>query len=230
MRTGEAEVDARRRVETISHVIHNTTVVVVAAVAIVTILPEFGINAGPLIAGLGLVGLAVGFGAQNLVRDVINGVEILLENQYGRGDFVRVRSTTGGTYAGVVEDINLRRTVLRDVDGAVYFISHGHIEAASNLTRGATAFNFTVAVDPKADLERVAQVIDRVGHELAVDTGYSARVRRAPSASGVEALGESSVALRVEGESAPGEQGRVANEMRRRLKQAFDAEGIALKG
>ena len=222
----EPEAEVRRRIETLSDVIHRTTVVVIAIVAVVTVLPEFGINAGPLIAGLGLVGLAVGFGAQNIVRDVINGIEILMENQYGRGDFVRMRSTTGGSYGGVVEDINLRRTVLRDTDGSVHFISHGQIEAATNLTRGSSGLGFKVVVEYSEDLGRVFALIDRVGQELAAAAEFASLVKQAPRAGGVDRLGETSVEVRVEGVTEPGEQWRVASELRRRLKAAFDAEGI----
>jgi small conductance mechanosensitive channel len=221
---GRSEAEAARRLETLSDVIYRTTVVVVSIVPMITILPEFGINAGPLIAGLGLIGLAVGFGAQNLVRDVINGMEILIENQYGRGDFVKL-----GAFSGVVEDINLRRTVLRDNDGAVHFISHGHIEVASNLTRGYARINFTLAVANTADLERVYEVIERTGAELAADEAYAASIREAPRAEGVERLGETNLEVRVTGVTAPGEQWRVAGELRRRLKAAFDAEGLGVR-
>ena len=223
---GEPEAEVSKRIETLSDVIYRTTVVVITMVALVTILPEFGINVGPLIAGLGLVALAVGFGAQNLVRDIITGVEILMENQYARGDFVRMRSTTGGAYSGVVEDINLRRTVLRDTDGSLHFISHGHIEAATNLTRGSSGLAFTVVVAYSEDLDRVFEVIDAVGLSLAQDPEFGPKIRLAPRAAGVERLAGSSVELKVEGVTEPGEQWRVAGELRRRLKTAFDVAGI----
>ena len=226
---GEAEVEIGKRLATLSDVIYRTTVLVISVVAIVTILPEFGLYAGPLIAGLGLVGLAVGFGAQNLVRDLINGLEILIENQYGRGDFIRVRSSTGGSYSGNVEDINLRRTVLRDVDGAVHFISHGQIEATSNYTRGFSRVSFNVLVAYDTDLDRVFEVIDRTGRELAADPAFAPLVREAPRASGLERLGEASVKVRVVGVTEPGEQWTVAAELRKRLKQALDAEGIRIR-
>jgi small conductance mechanosensitive channel len=227
---GEPDLEVTRRIETLSDVIYRTIVVVIATVAVVTILPEFGINAGPLIAGLGLVGLAVGFGAQHLVRDVITGIEILMENQFGRGDFVRMRSTTGGSYSGVVEDINLRRTVLRDTDGSVHFISHGQIEAATNLTRGQSGLAFNVVVAYSEDLDRVFEVIDRVGQEVARDPEYGPRIRQVPRAAGVERLAGASVEVKVEGITEPGEQWRVAAELRRRLKAAFDAAGIRVGG
>jgi small conductance mechanosensitive channel len=223
---GVPDGEVNKRIETLSDVTYRTIVAVIVIIAIVTILTVLGINAGPLIAGLGLVGLAVGFGAQHIVRDLINGIEILMENQYGRGDFVRMRTTTGGGYGGVVEDINLRRTVLRDTDGSVHFLSHGHIEAATNLTRGSSGIGFNVVVSYREDLDKVFGVIDRVGLELANDPAYAAKIRQAPRAGGVERLGEASIEVRVEGVTEPGEQWLVAGELRRRLKAAFDAAAI----
>ncbi|MPZ50292.1 MAG: mechanosensitive ion channel [Dehalococcoidia bacterium] len=227
--TGEPEIEVMRRIETLSDVIYRTTAAVIAIVAVVTVLPEFGINAGPLIAGLGLVGLAVGFGAQNIVRDVINGIEILMENQYGRGDSVRMRSVTGGLYAGVVEDINLRRTVLRDADGAVHSISHGSIEVATNLTRGSSGLSLTITVAYSADLDKVFEVIDKVGQEVASEPGLGASIRQVPRASGVESVDQASVAVRVEAVTEPGAQWRVASELRRRIKVALDAAGVGVR-
>lgn len=131
---GEPEIEVSKRIETLSHVIYRTALVVVLLIVIVTTLPEFGVNVAPLIAGLGLAGLAVGFGAQNVVRDVINGVFILVENQYGKNDVVTIAGVTG-----LVEDINLRRTTLRDLDGTVHFVPHSQVEVASNWTKGFSA-------------------------------------------------------------------------------------------
>jgi small conductance mechanosensitive channel len=226
---GESEIEVSKRIETLSEVIYRTTAGIITLVAIVTILPEFGVNAGPLIAGLGLVGLAVGFGAQNLVRDVINGLEILIENQYGRGDFVRLRTTTGGSISGNVEDINLRRTVLRDFDGAAHFIAHGSVEVSSNLTRGFSRVYFTVAVPYDSDLDRVFAIIDRVGRELVADPEFAGRLRQPPQAGGIDKIGETSIEVRVTGATEPGEQWVVAMELRRRLRAAFDSEGIRIR-
>ena len=226
---GDPEIEVAKRIATLSDVIYKTAVSAIVAVGLITVLPEFGIAAGPLIAGLGIVGLAVGFGAQNLVKDVINGVEILIENQYGRGDFVRLRTTTGGSISGVIEDINLRRTMLRDTDGAAHFIAHGSIEVSRNLTRGYSMSTFLVGVSHGSNIEKAFEVIDRVGAELARAPDFAARIRVAPSAHAVERLGDSSVEIRVTGTTQPGDQWAVTNEMLRRLKAAFDAEGIRFK-
>jgi moderate conductance mechanosensitive channel len=226
---GEPEVEVQKRIETVSDVLYRTMVVVIAAVAIITILPEFGVNAGPLIASLGLLGIAVGFGAQKLVRDVIGGIEILLENQYGRGDYVGFRSSSGGTVAGTVEDVNLRRTIIRDIDGAVHFISHSHIDMASNFTRGYSRVAFNITVPYTADLDRILSEIDAIGAGLANDPNFKPLIREAPKARGVESLGENALQVRIEGITEPGEQWRVASELRFRLKRIFDKEGISVQ-
>jgi small conductance mechanosensitive channel len=226
---GEPMVEVSKRIETLTDVIYKTAVTAIVVLGLVTILPEFGIAVGPLIAGLGLVGLAVGFGAQNLVKDMINGIEILMENHYGRGDFVRLRTTTGGNISGVIEDVNLRRTMLRDTDGAAHFISHGSIEVSSNLTRGFSQVSFLVSVSQNSDLDRAFEVINRVGEELVKDPAYDAKIRTTPASKGIERLGDSTVDIRVTGITEPGEHWAVSHELQRRIKAAFDAEGIRFK-
>jgi small conductance mechanosensitive channel len=226
---GEPVIEVSKRIETLTDVIYKTTVTAIVVLGLVTILPEFGIAVGPLIAGLGLVGLAVGFGAQNLVKDMINGIEILMENHYGRGDFVRLRTTTGGNISGVIEDVNLRRTMLRDTDGAAHFISHGSIEVSSNLTRGFSQVSFLVSVSQNSDLDRAFEVINRVGEELAKDPAYEAKIRTTPASKGIERLGDSTVDIRVTGITEPGEQWAISHELQRRIKAAFDTEGIRFK-
>ena len=220
---GEPEIEIKKRVDTLSHVIYRTLLVVVLAIVIVTVLPEFGINAAALIAGLGLFGLAVGFGAQNLVKDVINGTFILVENQYGVGDVVTVAGITG-----VVEDLNLRRTVLRDLDGTVHSISHGVIDTTSNWTKSYSRVNLNVGVAYESNLDHVIQVINRVGKELAEDSEFKDKIIDPPHVLRVDAFKESAIELKIIGETAPIEQWGIMGELRLRLKKAFDAEGIAI--
>jgi small conductance mechanosensitive channel len=216
------EVEVKKRVETLSHVLYTTVVIAVTVMAVVTILPEFGVNAGPLIAGLGLVGLAVGFGSQNLVKDVINGMFILVENQYSEGDVVNIAGKSG-----FVEDINLRRTVLRDQDGAVHFIPHSQITTATNMTKGFSRINLSVHVPFDTDIDRVFEVIDKVGLDLAADKVFGPKITSAPKTLRVEDMKGGVIEVKVVGETAPMEQWEVMGELRRRLKRAFDAAGIA---
>ena len=226
---GQPEIEISKRIATLSDVIYRSVAVVIAIIAAVTVLAEFGVNPGPLIAGLGLVGLAVGFGAQNAVRDLINGLEILIENQFGKGDYIRLRTTTGGNVSGSVEDINLRRTVVRDPDGAVHFVSHGSVEVASNFTRGYSRAVVNVVVPYDSDLDRAFEVINRTGQLLAADPDFASRMRQPPQQAGIERVGETTVEIRVSGVTEPGEHLAVAYELRRRLKAALDAEGIRMR-
>jgi small conductance mechanosensitive channel len=219
--SNEPEVEVKKRIDTLTQVISRTIVLVVFVLAFVTVLPEFGVNAGPLIAGLGLVGLAVGFGSQNLVKDVINGMFILVENQYAVGDVVRVAGLNGQ-----VEDMNLRRTVLRDQDGAVHFIPHSQITTATNLTKGFSRINLSVHVPYDTDIDKVFEIINSVGKELAEDEAFREKIEAAPHALRVEQTSGGSVEVSVRGDTAPMEQWAVAGEMRRRLIRAFDKEGI----
>ena len=218
---GEPAIEVKKRIDTLSHVIYRTLLFVVLAVVVVTILPEFGVNAAALIAGLGLFGLAVGFGAQNLVKDIINGTFILVENQYGVGDVVTV-----GGITGVVQDINLRRTILRDMDGVVHSVGHGQVDITSNWTKSFSRVNLNVAVSYTTDLDRAIEVINGVGKELAEDPMYKGRIIDAPHVLRVDAFAESGIELKIIGDTAPIEQWTIMGELRLRLKKAFDAEGI----
>jgi small conductance mechanosensitive channel len=221
--SGEPEIEVRKRIETLSHVVYRTTVVAVALLVVVMVLPEFGVDVAPLIAGLGLVGLAVGFGAQNLVKDVINGVFILVENQYGRGDVVTIADISG-----LVEDINLRRTVLRDLDGTVHFVPHSQIAVASNLTKGYSRVNLNVRIAYEADVDHAIAVVNRVGLEMSREPEYEGKIKDPPHVLRVDDLSESAIELKIIGETAPIEQWDIMGQLRLRIKAAFDREGIVI--
>lgn len=220
---GQPEVEIEKRVDTISHVAYRTIWIVAVLVGLITILPEFGINTSALLAGAGLVGLAVGFGAQSLVKDVISGLFVLVENQYSKGDVVNVAGI-----GGLVEDVNLRRTLLRDLDGTVHSVPNGEVIVASNLTRSWARVNTIVSVSYGDDLDHVFGVINRVGQELANDPDWSNDIIEAPRALGVEDFGDSGIDIRILGDTQPIRQWDVMRELRKRLKKAFDAEGIEI--
>jgi small conductance mechanosensitive channel len=219
----EPEIEVTKRIETLSHVIYRTALVVVLIIVVMTLLPEFGINPAPMIAGLGLAGLAVGFGAQNLVKDLINGMFILVENQYGRNDVVTIAGVTG-----LVEDINLRRTTLRDLDGTVHFVPHSQVEVASNWTKGFSRVNLNVTVSYDSNLDHVIEVVNRVGKELAEDPAFMTLIKEPPHVLRVDGFRETGIDIKVVGETVPIEQWTVMGELRLRLKKAFDAEGIVI--
>jgi len=220
---GQPEIEVRKRIETLSHVIYRTSLAVVLLLVLVMVLPQFGVDVAPLIAGLGLVGLAVGFGAQNLVKDVINGIFILVENQYGRGDVVQIADISG-----LVEDMNLRRTVLRDLDGTVHFVPHSQILVASNLTKGYSRVNLNVRIAYETDVDHAIEVVNRIGLEMSKEAEYEGKIKDPPHVLRVDALTDSAIELKITGETAPIEQWEIMGELRRRLKLAFDKEGILI--
>jgi small conductance mechanosensitive channel len=220
---GQPQAEVDKRVNTLAHVIHRTAWVAAIPIVLITVLPEFGVNTSALLAGTSLFALAIGFGAQSLVKDVISGAFILVENQYAKGDVVNICGV-----GGVVEDVNLRRTLLRDLDGAMHSVPNGQVEVASNLTRTWSRANMTVSVSYSESLEHVFGVIDRTGEQLAADPDWSADVIEPPKVLGVESFGDSGIEIRVLGVTQPIRQWDVMRELRRRLKIAFDAEGIEI--
>lgn len=220
---GEPEVEIEKRSETLTHVVYRTAWAVGIAAAVLTILPELGINIAPLLAGAGIVGLAIGFGAQNLVKDTLNGIFIMVENQYSQGDVVSIAGI-----AGLVEDVNLRRTVLRDLDGTMHFIPNGEATTTSNLTKGWSRVNLNVGVAYGEDLDRVMAVIDRVGEELAKDPDFGPLILTPPKSLRVDGFGDSGIDIKILGDTQPKSQWEVTGELRKRLKRAFDEEGIEI--
>ena len=220
---GEPAEEIERRSDTLFHAAYRTISALAIFIALLTALPEFGINIGALLAGAGIAGVAIGFGAQSLVRDVLSGIFVLAENQYGKGDLVTVSGVTG-----VVEDVNLRRTTLRDLEGAIHSVPNGLITVSSNRTRVAPTASVVVSVSYREDLDHVFAVIDRAGQELANDPAWAADVTGAPRALGVEEFADSAMRILVLGGTKPDRQWDVTRELRRRIKQGFDAEGIEI--
>jgi small conductance mechanosensitive channel len=218
---GAPELEVDKRADTIASVIQSTAGVIAIVIALLTILPEFGVSVTALLASVGVAGIAVAIGAQSLVRDVLAGLFILFENQYGRGDVIRVAGVEG-----LVQDIELRRTVLRDLDGTVHSVPNGTITVASNLTRAWSRVNIVASVAYDEDLDRVFSVIDRTGQELASDPDWSDDIVKPPRALGVDKATDAGVEVRVLGDTRPSRQWDVMRELRLRLKKAFDAEGI----
>ena len=219
----DPEIEVEQRIDTLTQVIYRTATVIAVFAGMITILPEFGINASALLAGAGLVGLAVGFGAQSLVKDVIAGLFILIENQYGKGDVVTIAGV-GGT----VEDVNLRRTLIRDLDGTQHSIPNGEIVVSSNKSQVFSRLNEVIGVSYGDDLEQVFKVINKIGEELAGESPWSDDIISAPTVLGVDGFGDSSVDIRVVGDTQPGRQWAVTREFRLRIKLAFDAEAIEI--
>ncbi len=218
-----AEAAHKQRVDTISTVFVRTVDVLIIVVAAFLILAEIGVSLAPLIAGAGVVGLAIGFSAQSLIKDTLAGAFIVLEDQYRTGDVVAIAGVQG-----TVENITLKRTVLRDLDGIVHSVPNGEIIVSSNLTRGWSGINMIVGVGYGEDFDRIKELVDAVGNELAHDPDWREDIVEAPIVVRVNEFGESSVDLRIVGRTAPHRQWAVAGELRRRLKKCFDAEGVEI--
>lgn len=218
-----AKEELAKRSQTLSGFITTAIGITIAVAAIFMVLSELGINITPLLAGAGVFGLAVGFGAQSLIKDFLSGLFIILEDQYSKGDVVKIAGI-----AGLVEDINLRRTILRDLDGIVHSIPNGHITTASNYTRDWARINLDIPVAYGEDLDRVMAVINRVGKELAEDKYFGKLILKAPQALRVNKLGDSGIDIKILGETKPMKQWELTGELRKRLKKAFDEEGIEI--
>jgi len=222
-RTGETDAEIRKRGATLSRVLVGTGQVAVLLITVFMLLSELKINIAPILAGVGVAGIAIGFGAQSLVKDIVAGLFIILENQYRVGDVVRIADV-----AGLVEDINLRRTVLRDLDGIVHVVPNGEIRVASNFTKEWSRVNLNISVAYGEDLDRVISVINRVGTELAEDPQWAPDILKPPQALRVDNLGDSGIEVKILGDTKPIRQWDVMGELRRRLKKAFDEEGIEI--
>ena len=212
-----------KRTRTLEGVISGTANVTIFTVASLMILTEIGVNVAPILAGAGIVGLAVGFGAQTLIRDIISGIFIMLEDQYRVGDVVRVAGT-----AGLVEDINLRRTTLRDLDFIMHVIPNGEIRTASNFTKEKSRVNLDIEVAYRTDLDHAITVLNRVGKELAEDEYFGPLFTEPMQVLRVNEFGASGIAIKVLGQTKPIRQWEVAGEFRKRIKKAFDEEGIEI--
>lgn len=220
---GELEEEITKRANTLVRVVVITGRLILITVAVFMIVSEAGVNIGPALAGFGVAGIAVGFGAQNLVRDIIGGLFVITENQYRVGDVVRLAGI-----AGIVEDINLRRTLLRDLDGIQHVIPNGETGVASNFTKGWSRVNLNISVGYGEDLDRVIEVINRVGREMAEDEQWKKRIITPPKVLRVDNLGDSGIDIKILGDTKPIEQWAVMGELRLRLKRTFDQEGIEI--
>ncbi len=220
---GKPEDDVRQRAYTLSVVTVNTWSVILGIGILFTLLSELGINIAPALAGIGIAGVAIGFGAQSLVKDYLAGVFIVLENQFAIGDVVKIADIIG-----LVEDINLRRTLLRDLDGIVHVVPNGEIKVASNYTQEWSRVNLNISVAYGEDLDRVIEVINRVGNELADDPKWKKDIIKAPQVLRVDALGDSGIDIKILGETKPLRQWDITGELRLRLKRTFDKENIEI--
>ncbi len=220
---GEDNAEAARRANTLLGLVRQAVFIVLWVVVILMVLKEVGVEVGPLLASAGIIGLAVGFGAQNLVRDVISGFFVILENQIRVGDVAVINGTSG-----VVERINFRTTVLRDVSGTVHIFPNGTITTLSNMTRDWSGYVLNIGVAYKEDTDRVVEIMRQVGAEMRKDPVFGRSMIADIEIFGVDKLAESSVVIQGRIKTRPIKQWEVGREYLRRLKRRFDQEGIEI--
>jgi small-conductance mechanosensitive channel len=213
----------RQRAETIGSVLRSVASLVVFTVAGAMVLSELSFDLGPVLASAGIVGVAVGFGAQNLIKDFLNGMFMILEDQYGVGDVI-----DAGEATGTVEAVGLRSTRLRDVNGTVWHIRNGEIVRVGNKSQGWARAVLDIPVAWDTDVPHVRDVVKQAADEVWQDEEWSDKIIEEPEVWGIEDMGASGLVIRLAVKTAPLEQWTVARELRQRVKAAFDREGIAI--
>lgn len=222
----ESGSSGQKRAHTLMGIVTTTIAVVVWATATVMILELAGIPVEPLLATAGIAGIAIGFGAQTLIKDLLSGFLILLENQYDIGDTVQFSNSTIGSPSGVVELITLRTTVLRAADGTRHVISNGEIRASSNQTRIYSRAVMVLPLPYDIDVDRVIGIANAAGAELRADPDHGADILGDVEVLGVDAFGTDHLEIKLTVETRPGRQWAVGRELRRRVKNALDEDGI----
>lgn len=214
---------AAQRAETLGALLRSIASFVIWTIAALTVLGELGINLGPLIAGAGIVGIALGFGAQNLVRDFLSGIFMLIEDQYGVGDTIDV-----GPASGVVEGVSLRTTRIRDVEGNVWHVPNGTIQWVANMSQQWARALVDVDVSVDSDPDAATTVLLDAATALAADPVWRVEFLEPPEVWGVERLGPDGYTVRLAAKVRPGSQWKVARELRARIGTALDGAGIGM--
>ncbi len=225
-RISDEKIIIKKRTFTFTSVISNLIIAISVVAALLIIADQIGISVTPLLAGAGVAGIVIGFGAQSLIKDLINGTFILLEQWYQINDIVTI-----GDASGVVERFNLRTTVLRDLEGTLHFIPNGEITRLSNRTHTWSRAMIEVGVHYKENINRVVKVLEEVFDELVSDKKYKKSILERPEIlgdGGVDELGDSAVKFTIICKVKPAEQWTIARQLRKRIKEKFDQVGIEI--
>lgn len=220
---GEVPTESAKRAETLVRLLRQGVIIVLWLVALLVVLREFGLDVAPILASAGVVGLAIGFGAQNLVRDVISGFFMILENQVRVGDVAIVNGT-----GGLVEAINFRTIVLRDLAGVVHVFPNGTITTLSNMTKEWSAYVFNLGVAYKEDVDRVTEIIKAVAQELREDPHFGKLMIEDAEIFGLDQFGDSAVVIKGRLKTKPIKQWEVGREFQRRIKRSFDEQNVEI--
>lgn len=212
-----------QRASTLTNVLGDLIRVVIISVGVITILSQLGIDLGPILVAAGIGGIAFGFGAQSLVKDVISGFFILLENQIRVGDVVNIAGS-----GGLVEDVGLRTITLRDLSGNVHIVPNGTIDKVTNMTKGFSRYVFNVGVAYREDVDEVMAVLKEVAADLQQDPEFGPDILEPLEMLGVDQFADSAVIIKCRFTTKPIRQWAIGREMNRRIKKAFDTRGIEI--
>lgn len=217
------QLEKEKRATTLMGIIRGVLIVTIWSVFILIFLRQLGMDIAPILAGAGIVGLAVGFGAQELVRDAISGFFLILENRIRTGDVAVINGT-----GGLVESINLRTVTLRDLSGVVHTFQNGKINTLANMTKDWSAMVFDIGVAYKENIERVTAVVQEVGEKLKAEDVFAPKILEPIEIFGLDKFGDSAVIVKARIKTVPREQWNVGREFNKRLKVAFDQHGIEI--
>lgn len=220
---GEPDLEVEKRVNTLMGILRKTVSVIIWSIFIMIILKKINIDIAPILAGAGIIGLAVGFGSQELVRDLITGFFILLENQIRTGDVAILNGTTG-----TVEKLELRTITLRDSAGVIHVFQNGKINTVSNMTKDWSAMLFNIGVAYKEDISQVMQLMQEVGDGMFAEDEYNVKMLASIEVSGLNSFDDSALVIRGRIRTKPGQQWGIGREYRKRLKETFDAHNIEI--
>src|SRR3989344_9546085 len=213
----------RQREDTLIQILSSSLRVLLWILGGLMVISELGVNIGPLLAGVGIAGIALGFGGQYLIRDLVTGIFIIFENQYRVGDVACFDETWG-----LVEGVTIRMTTLRDLDGVVHHVPHGEIKKVANLSKEFARVNLDIGISYASDLEHVIKIVNNVGKLLADDPKWKDSITKPPQFLRVNDFADSAIIIKILGETKPLKQWDVTGELRKRLKIAFDKEKIEI--
>ena len=221
------ESDRKKRIATLDSLLNTASKIAVFSIATIMIVDELGINTAPLLASIGIVGVAVGIGSQSLIRDFTNGLFIILENQYRVGDLVSFGTATGAVQAtGTVQSISVRTTVLRDINGNIHHVPNGTIIVTTNKTFDLSGINEDITVRFNTDIPKLEKIINKIGADLGEDEIFGKKIKKAPYMAQVASFSDQGIVIKILGDTTPGTNMKVRTELFKRLQEAFIKEKI----
>jgi small-conductance mechanosensitive channel len=223
IRNERIDREKRQRAKALNSVLRYVLNFIILSIAVVMVLEKLGIQIGPILATAGVVGIAIGFGAQRLIQDIISGFFILMEDQIREGDYVEIAGKSGR-----VERVSLNMTVIRDISGNVHFIRNGQIDTVTNMTHGHSCYLLDVGIAYKEDVDRVIEIIKKVDEEIRSDPAYKDDICEPIKVFGLDRFTDSAVVIRARIKTRPVMQWKIGREFNRRLKRKFDQEGIEI--